>query len=124
MESTRAIMLGFFPRNGHLPLPPHFIILDLTHAVVLSICACFMLQGANWARIAFYIIAALNVIDSIEFGLGFEMATAIAKLVIAGLILATRRSNRFFAGKDPNFKKWKPADIPVAPRQREGRYDY
>jgi len=124
MELTRAIILGFFPRNGLLPLPRYLIVLDSAHAVIMSICVYFMLKGKNWARIAFYILGAINVIDLLKIHFGFEMMNAIAKLVVFGALLATPRSNRFFAGKNPDSVKLQRSEIPPATRQREGRYDY
>ncbi len=130
VELTRTIILGFFPRNGVLPLSHYLIGVELSHAVILAVCAYFMLKGKNWARIAFYVVTVANVIDLLVVGFSLEIVVALAKLIIAGGLLATRRANRFFSGKDPNLNYAKPSKIRSVEemarhsRQSEGRYEY
>jgi hypothetical protein len=123
-ELGRALMLGYFPRIGFAPIAPNLFIIDLAHGMILGLCAYYMLHGANWARITFYILAVVNVAGLLKIHFGLEIVAAIAELIIAGAILATPRPNRFFAGKDPNIRKLKPSEIPAAGRVREGQYDY
>jgi hypothetical protein len=129
LELTRATVQGYFPRDGVPPIKPLLFVIIFVHSFLAGFCAYFMLQGANWARILFYVVSVINVLDVLGLGISPDIAIPGAELFVAGAILATSRANRFFAGKNPDAPFGDPyrrrkSDLLPPPRPREGRYDY
>ena len=130
---VRAILLGFFPKPppGELPIPRFLVAIDFAETVVIGVCGYFMLQGANWARITFYIGSVMLIYGFLVMEWSGGTFFSIVKLIIMGAVLATPRANRFFTGRDPNrdHTRLDPAQSETEPvvrrsRRRERRYDY
>lgn len=116
------------------PVPPILIAGDVLDSLLIISCALFMLRGANWARIAFYVGSALLAVGLLATQPSGDAFLKILKLIVLGAFLATSRANRFFSGGEPIFGGARvdgpvtarpPADAPrPGPRLRRRRYDY
>jgi hypothetical protein len=132
VEAIRVVLLAFFPRPAFEALHMPYLLagFDLAYAVALSVSAWFMLKGANWARIMFYVLCAVRItelfVSNIAAGFAIRLGVAIFKTVVFGGVLMTRRANEFFAGRDPLRGKPPPTSKrPTGiPRGQEGKYDY
>jgi len=120
----------FFPRPyiSRPWLTTQVALTDVALAVVVGICAAFMLTGANWARILFLVSGVADILqlifihyairDQLEFA-GITLST----LVLGGALF-THRASRFFAGKDYGRTAPKPSSLARGERTRPNHFDY
>src|SRR5689334_5034360 len=68
--------------------------------VIYAGCGIFMLRGANWARVLFFVlvIPALFVLVLASIAGGVAMVPRLLFAVIISLSLLSRHANRFFPG--------------------------
>lgn len=127
-----SLLTLLFPRDlpaRNLPVNINEVWLVVVPIILYGICGSFMLRGANWARLLFFIaVPLLNIVTGIIIysnvstfsrikmaSLPLYVLIILVVFVIAAAMLLSREANRFFIGKDRMFKKQQQ------PRQSDSR---
>jgi hypothetical protein len=125
-----AVLVVAFPRF-HSPPLAQVLPVAITHLVqglIITLCAAFMLTGANWARIVYFVYCLGDLLQIIFLGhytsLTFEVFALAVLTVFFGGMLITYSSNRFFSGKDPTRAAPKSSSAPPGDRTRPDHFDY
>jgi hypothetical protein len=134
MELLTVVLATFSPPKepGMPPISEIFIVEIAIDAVLSLVFAVFMLRGANWARIGFYIFSVLIAFALLTTQFSSQAVLAVLKLAVCGAFLATSRASRFFTGRDASRNR-PDLDVPAEERltthrgrsrSRSHRYDY
>jgi hypothetical protein len=129
-----VLLVTFFPRHqpGEVPAPTILVVGQAIDSVFSLVSAIFMLRGANWARIAFYVVAVLVAVGLLSMQWDGTTLWAVLLLIIGGAFLATPGANRFFTRREAS--RDKPGSDLLAEKQsairetrsrsRRRRHDY
>lgn len=118
-----AVVLRFFPIRGHHQLGLPATIAELVYALLAAMCAFYIFKGANWSRILFFILAAINIVRRVQVGGHFWLIFTGGILGLLVVLLLTPCAHRYFTGRDPFLRRPKDSTLPGT-RPREGRYEY
>lgn len=120
-----SLLTLLFPRDlpaRNLPVNINEVWLVVVPIILYGICGSFMLRGANWARLLFFvavpllhIVTGILIYSNVSTFSSVKMASLplyvlilLVTFVIASAMLLSRDANRFFIGKDRIFKKQQP----------------
>ena len=98
----------------------------LLSAVLSAFFGCFLLKGANWARILYWTASLPLAVITTLVAYGAWAIPPVLFVVLASLSLFSRRANRFFRGDTGRAEHEYPLPPPAveghSPRHR--RFDY